>query len=117
MHLGGYEYILFVLDHVSKFVDAFRTQNNSGGAAADLMFNKYFLDFGFPKHILHDQGKEFDNKNFERLPEITGVKPSQTTPYDPMGNRLCERMNRTVITMLKTLPTTFKFNWKNHIKN
>ena len=62
LHLGDYEYILFVVDHVSKFVDAFPPQNNSGGAVADLMFNKYFLDFGFPKHFLHDQGKEFDNK-------------------------------------------------------
>ena len=26
-------------------------------------------------------------------------------------------MNRTVINMLKTLPITFKSNWKNHIKN
>ena len=62
LYLGDYECILFVVDHVSKFVDAFPPQNNSGGAVADLMFNKYFLDFGFPKHFLHDQGKEFDNK-------------------------------------------------------
>ena len=33
-----------------------------------------------------------------------------------MGNGLCERMNRTMINMLKTLPTNFKSNWKNHIK-
>ena len=50
------------------------------------------------------------------LSEIIGVKPSRTTPCYPMGNALCERMNRTIINMLKTLPTTFKSNWKNHIK-
>ena len=80
------------------------------------MFNKYFLDFGFPKRIPHDQGKQFDNKLLKRLSEITGVKPFQTTPYHHMGNGLRERMNRTLINMLKTLPATFKSNWKNHIK-
>ena len=33
-----------------------------------------------------------------------------------MANGLCERMNRALINMLKTLPTTFKSNWKNRIK-
>ena len=80
------------------------------------MFNKYFLDFGFPKRILHDQIKEFDNKLFKRLSEITCNKPSLTTIYHPMGNRLCERMNRTIINVLKTVPATCKSNWKNHIK-
>ena len=111
MHLdrskGGYEYILVVVDHFSKFVQAFPTKNKSGRAAADLLFNKYFLDFGFPKRILHDQGKEFVNKLF---------KPSRTTPYYPIENGLRERMNRTIINMLKTFPTTFKSNWKSHIK-
>ena len=113
---GGYEYLLVVVDHFGKFVQAFPTKNKSGRAAADLSFNKYFLNFGFPKRILHDQGKEFDNKLFQWLSEITDVKPSPTTPHHPMGNGLCERMNRTIINMLKTLPTTFKSNWKNLIK-
>ena len=113
---GGYEYLLVVVDHFGKFVQAFPTKNKSGRAAADLSFNKYFLDFGFPKRILHDQGKEFDNKLFQWLSEITDVKPSPTTPHHPMGNGLCERMNRTIINILKTLPTTFKANWKNLIK-
>ena len=51
----------------------------SGTAATDLLFNKYFIDFGFLKRILHDQGKEFDKKLFKRLSEIIGIKPSRTT--------------------------------------
>ena len=90
-----------MIDHFSKFVQAFPTKIKSGRAAADLLFNKYFLGFGFRKRILHDQGKEFNNKLFKHLSEITSVKPSQTTPYHPMGDGLCERMNR-AINMLKT---------------
>ena len=113
---GQYKYLLVVVDHFSKYAQAFPTKNKSGRAAAEILFNKYFLDYGFPQRILHDQGKEFDNKLFKRLEELTGIKQSRTTPYHPMGNGHCERMNRTIINMLKTLEQKYKSNWKNHIK-
>ena len=104
---GKYKYLLVVLDHFTKFVQAFPKKNKSGRSVADTFFNKYFLDFGFPKRILHDQGKEFENKLFERLSEITVIKPLKTTPYNPMGDRLCKRMNQMLLNMLKTLPEKF----------
>lgn len=78
--------------------------------AADISFSKYFLGFGFPKRIVHDQGKEFDNILFKHLSETTDVKPSRTTPYHPTGNGLCERMNRTIFNLLRTLSTNFKID-------
>ena len=109
--------MLVVLSHFTKFAHAFpKKKNKSGRSAADTLFNKYLLDFGFPKRILHDQGNEFDNELFKRLSEVTGIKPSKTTSYHPMGNGLCKRMNRSHLNMLKTLPENFKSNWKSHIK-
>ena len=68
-----------MVEHFSKFVQAFPTKNKSGRATADLLFIKYFLNFGFPKRILHDQGKEFDNKLFKRLSEL----PALNDPEQP----------------------------------
>ena len=113
---GRYEYLLVVVDHFVKFAHPFPTKNKSGKFAADMLFNKYFLELGFPKGILHDQGKEFDNILFKRLSEITEVIPSRTTPYHLMGNRLCERMNQKLLNMLKTLPTNFKTDRKSYVK-
>ena len=39
----------------------------------------------------------------------------RTTPYRPEGNGLCERFNRTLISMLGTLPEEFKSEWVNHV--
>ena len=112
---GGFEYILTVVDHFTRFAQAYPTRKCNGPSAADKIFNQFILQFGYPDRIHHDQGKEFNGKLFTHLHQLTGIKRSNTTPYHPEGDDQCERFNRTIINMLKSIPDEEKKDWKNDL--
>ena len=112
---GGYQYILVVTDHFTRYAIAIPTRNQTAKTTAEAFFNNFVVHYGLPKRIHSDQGASFESKIIRELCIITGMDKSRTTPYHPMGNGLTERFNRTLLGMLGTLSTEQKQNWKMYI--
>ena len=112
---GGYEYILTIVDHFSRFLQAYPTRNKMAKTAAKHLYNDFIPRFGIPRKIIHDRGGEFENELFATLNQLCGMTRSRTTPYHPMSNGQCERMNKTIIEMLRNLEESQKTHWKDHL--
>lgn len=82
----GYEYILVVMDHFTRYVQAYTTRNKSAKTVAQKLYNDFIVQFGFPLRIHHDQGGEFENRLHRELKKLCDVEHSRTTPYHPDGN-------------------------------
>lgn len=112
---GGYEYILVITDHFTKYAVAIPTRNMTAKTTAQAFYNNFVIPYGIPYKIHSDQGANFESSLIKELCLLLNIQKTRTTPYHPMGNGICERFNRTLINMLGTLQPNQKQDWKTYI--
>lgn len=112
---GGFENVLVITDHFTKYAMAVPTKNQLAKTTAKALFQKFIWHYSFPERLHSDQGRNFKSTVIKELCEISGISKSRTTPYHPMGNGLVERLNQTLIKMLGTLENYKKEDWKSYI--
>ena len=100
----GRENVLVDTDVFSKFSQAFPTPDQRASTVARVLTEKWFYIHGIPKRIHSDQGKCFEGDLLKRLCQLYGIEKSRIAPYHPEGNGQCERFNRTLHDLLRTLP-------------
>ncbi|GFS15731.1 Pol polyprotein [Elysia marginata] len=115
MSKGGIQYLLVITDHFTRFAQAVPTRNMSARTTAAALLG-FIQTFGVPKRLHSDQGANFESKTIHEFCNLLGIQKSRTTPYHPMGNGACERLNQTLIRMVGTLPDDKKKNWQQHVQ-
>ena len=112
---GGKENILVLTDAFSKYSQAFITPNQKSLTVAKVLVEKWFNVFGIPARIHSDQGRSFDNEIISSLCKMYGIRQSTTTPYNPRRNSQCERFNRTLFGLMRSLDKVQKPYWPNYL--
>ena len=109
------ENILVLNDTITKFSQAFVTPNQKAITVAKILVDKWFYVYGIPACIHSNKGHSFDSEIMSHLYAMYRVEQSTTTPYNPCGNAPTERLNGTLIGLLKSLPKEQKSNWPLHL--
>jgi transposase InsO family protein len=102
-------------DVFSKYTQAVPTKDQSAITVAKILVDSWFNRFGVPRRIHSDQGRNFESALFRQLCQLYGIEKSRTTPYHPQGNGQCERFNRTLHDLLRSLPPERKCVWPKYI--
>jgi transposase InsO family protein len=97
---NGNTYILVVSDYFNKRTEAFPMRNMEAETVASIIVEEVIARFGGPQVIHTNQGKQYESRLFQEMCKVLHITKSRTTAYHPQSDRMVERFNGTLKTML-----------------
>lgn len=106
----GFKYVLVLVDVASKFC-LLRPMKDKSASSVAIALLDIVRDFGLPRVLQTDQGREFDNLLVANLCQSFGIDHRMSSAYSPRTNGLVERTNRTWTTIIRKLAFFCQHLW------
>ena len=110
----GVKDVLVITDHYTKYALAIPTRNQTAKVVAETLWQNLIFQYGWPRRIHSDQGRDFESKVMAELCKMGGIVKSRTSTYHPQGNPV-ERYNKTLLDMWGTLQQSQKSEWLKYV--
>lgn len=95
--------ILVVVDLFTCYAWAIPTSDQTAKVTVKALWEHVVQTFGCPLRFHSDRGPNFESALMKEFCQLYGTAKSRTTPYHPAGNGRVERVNKTLLGMLRTL--------------
>lgn len=83
--------ILTIIDHLTRYVEAYPCKGETTAAAIEILKEKIFLKHSVPKVIIADKGSAFTAHEFRNFCKEYGISLKFCTTAHPETNAVCER--------------------------
>ena len=112
---SGYNQILEILDHFTKFAEAAPCQTASAEETCDHLITHWISRYGCPMTFQSVNGKAFVGDQTKELMRRFHIAQAHSTSYHPQTNRLVERQNRTLVIMLRVFCSKYMTDWDKYL--
>ena len=109
---NGEKYILGIIDNYSRYVVLIPLRQATASEVAKALLKHWIAIFGTPESIHSDRGLAFENQLMQELCNILKMKKTRSSPYYPQGNRMVERLFRTVKDMVFATVSSTGRKWR-----
>ena len=99
----GRENVLVMTDVFTKYTVAVPTGIQEAVTVVQVLVRDWFSCYGVSECIHSDQGRDFESGLVKGLCQMYGIKKTHSTLYHHQGNGQCERFNRMLHDLLRTL--------------
>ena len=110
----GNKYAMVLVDHFTKFVNAYAITNMEATTIADKLIN-HMMRFGIVEQLLSDLGTQLQSQVLELVYDALGIQRLRTTAYHPECDGISERFVQTMKSMLSTLVNEKCDNWDDYL--
>ena len=107
--------ILMVMDHFSQFVQAYKVKDKRVITITKCLYDNYFRHYGFPRHLLSNQGTKFCNAILNKKCIYLNIKKLCMLLYHLETNFAFEWVHQTLKRMIAKLDSKWHRKWPEHL--
>ena len=111
----GNRYILVFTDHFSKNVEVIPVSDMTAELCDEKLLNEVISRWGCPYSFHSDQGRTYESSVFRELCRMLEVRKTRTSVRNPRGNGQVERLNRTLLRMIRVYLCGEQREWDLHL--
>ena len=115
MAATGYNQVLVMIDHFTKYAEAAPCMTASVEELCDHLINVWIARHGCPITFQSDNGKAFVGDLTKELMKWSQVAQAHSPTYHPQTNGLRGRQNRTLVSMLSVYCSRYMDDWDRHL--
>ena len=111
----GNRYILVVSDQFSKWAEFLPVPDQTARVCAKSIFDEVICKWGCPLSIHSDQGGAYESDLFKELCQLLEVRKTRSSVRRPQGNGQVERLNRSLLGMIRAYLCGEQTDWDIHL--
>ena len=112
---SGYDRVLVMIDHFTKYGEAVPSITASSGEKCDHLINTWIVRNRCPMTLQSDNGTAFVGGFTKELMRCSQVAQAHSTTYHPQTNGLEKRQNWTLVSILRVYCSRYMTDWYRYL--